>query len=402
MNGNRNKQRNGNGTSVDRKAVELRLAVSYAHSRGDLLGIAKYSRLHGDWEFFGGPNTEKLAISPMPVGQPDGIIAQVTEPTMAEQLQKLDASVVNISGVLEHPPFPTVRVDDHAVGRLAAQHLLQRGFTRFLVVHAAGKAFSRRRLEGFQHAVRDARPDARPDAECRVHNIDYSNHVHPIEYQRGVRRDLEGVGLPLAVFAVTDHLAYLAMSACRDADLRVPHDVAIIGVDNDPLTCELASPPLSSVDINTERVGYQAAEMLDSLMDGRTPPKAPVLVMPIGVVTRRSTDVLAIDDPLVSNALEYIHQHATDGIQVPGVAGDLDVSRRTLERRFRKALNCTPAEEIRRTRTAQAIRLLRETDLPIAEIATRCGFRYAQHLAPVIQDATGLTPTDFRRESRVT
>ncbi|MFP4141624.1 MAG: substrate-binding domain-containing protein [Phycisphaerae bacterium] len=398
MNGNKNNQRNGNGGSAARKAVELRLAVSYAHSRGDLLGIAKYSRLHGDWEFFGGPKTEKLAISPMPVGQPDGIIAQVTEPAMAEQLQKFDAPVVNISGALEHPPFPTVRVDDHAVGRLAAQHLLHRGFTRFLVVHAASKAFSRRRLEGFQQAVRDARPDA----HCHVHNIDYNKHVHPIEYQRDVRRDLEGVALPVAIFAVTDFLAYLAMSACRDVNLRVPHDAAIIGVDNDPLTCELAAPPLSSVDINAECVGYRAAEMLDSLMGGQTPPKAPVLIMPVGVVTRRSTDVLAIDDPLVANALEYIHQRATDGIQVPGVAGDLDVSRRTLERRFRKALNCTPAEEIRRTRTAQAIRLLRETDLPIAEIATRCGFRYAQHLAPVIQDATGLTPTEFRRESRVT
>ncbi len=398
MNGNRNKQRNGNDGGVARKAVELRLAVSYAHSRGDLLGIAKYSRLHGDWEFFGGPNTEKLAISPIPVGQPDGIIAQVTQPSEMEQLQKLDMPVVNISGTMEHPPFPTVRADDHAVGRLAAQHLLHRGFTRFVVVHASGKAFSRRRLEGFEHTVRDVRPDA----ECHVHNVDYSNKVHPIEYRRDLRQTLEGVAVPVAVFAVTDHLAYLAMSTCRDANLRVPHDVAIVGVDNDPLTCELSSPPLSSVDINAERVGYQAAEMLDSLMDGRTPPKAPVLVMPVGVVTRRSTDVMAIDDPLVANALEYIHQHATDGIQVPGVAGDLEVSRRTLERRFRRALNCTPAEEIRRTRTAQAIRLLRETDLPIAEIATRCGFRYAQHLAPVIQDATGLTPTEFRRESRVT
>jgi LacI family transcriptional regulator len=399
MNGNTHNKRNGNGTTGNqRKAVELHLSVTYAHSRGDLLGIAKYSRLHGDWEFFAGPrDPDKLAIAEMPPhGEPDGIIAQATDAGLVDELTRRGGPVVNISGTLEDPPFPTVRVDDHAVGRLAAQHLLQRGFSRFLMIDAKGKAFSQRRLEGFQQAAREARPDAE-FTSCSIH---YQCGEHQITYRRQVREQLGNLTPPVAVFAVTDHLGYLVITACRDTGLRIPHDVAIVGVDNDPLTCELAAPPLSSVDINAERIGYRAAEMLAGLMDGQDAPDQPVLVMPQTVVTRRSTDVLAVEDPLVADALEYIHDRATEGIQVPGVAQDLDVSRRTLERRFRRALNCTPAEEIRRTRTAQAIRLLRETDLPVAEIATQCGFRYAQHLAPVIQEATGLTPTEFRRESR--
>jgi LacI family transcriptional regulator len=376
--------------------VELRLALSYGHSRSDLLGIAKYARLHGDWEFFSGPQTPKLAIAELPDRKPDGIIAQVTEDEQVEALVDLGVPVVNISGALEEAPFPTVRADDKAAGKLAGEHLLRRGFSRFAMVGLDSKAFSERRMEGFEKAIREVRRDA----DCRRWDIHYVRGEHPYPQRAKLRDALRSMPHPVGVFAVTDHLAYLVSTACRDADLRVPHDVAIIGVDNDTLTCELACPPLSSVDINAERVGYRAAEVLADLMDSGQPPEKPVLVRPQQVVTRRSTDILAVDDPLVANALEYIHERATTGIQVPGVARDLDVSRRTLERRFRRALNCTPAEEIRRTRIGQAIRLLRETDLPIVEVAERCGFRYAQHLAPVIQDATGLTPTEFRRESR--
>ena len=127
---------------------------------------------------------------------------------------------------------------------------------------------------------------------------------------------------------------------------------------------------------------------------------APVLVQPQHVVTRQSSDVLAVEDPLVADAVQYIRHHAVKGIQVPGVAKGLDVSRRTLERRFRAALNCTPAEEIRRTRTEVALRLLQETDLPVSKVARESGFRYPQHLAPAVQTATGQTPTEYRRESR--
>ena len=182
----------------------------------------------------------------------------------------------------------------------------------------------------------------------------------------------------------------------------MPEEVALVGVDNDDLLCELARPALSSVALPAERIGFEAARLLDQLL---TRPRArsvgqPLLLAPLGVVTRRSSDVLAIDDPEVAAAVRFIREHAYEPIQVKDVLGEVPVSRRTLERRVRAALGYGIWEEIRRAHMERGRALLAETEMPMSEVAKHAGFSDARQLSVVFRQETGLTPTDYRRQFR--
>ncbi|MFP4054559.1 MAG: substrate-binding domain-containing protein [Phycisphaerae bacterium] len=385
------------GPTGPRRVVELRTSPSAGYTREMMLGVAKFARLHANWEFASGPENRGLAVPAVERGKPDGIIAQLAEEAIAEKALSVGVPVVNVSSSMPPGRVPTVIADDDAIGRLAAEHLRGRGFRQFVVFGQESKYFSQHRAAAFSKAVREAIPDA-PVFE---HLFQYAKGTHLNVFQHRAEQWLLTLPVPIALFSTNDYEARMITAACRAMGLRVPQDIAVCGVDNDVLTCEFSTPPLSSVCTNAERIGYRAAAMLHALLNGTaTVTTEPVLVQPQHVVTRQSSDVLAVEDPLVADAVQYIRKHAVRGIQVPGVAKGLKVSRRTLERRFRAALNCSPAEEIRRTRTDCALRLLQETDLPVAKVARRSGFRYPQHLAPAVQSATGQTPTEFRRESR--
>jgi LacI family transcriptional regulator len=202
---------------------------------------------------------------------------------------------------------------------------------------------------------------------------------------------------PVAVLAGNDLWGFELVQAARAWGLHVPDDVAILGVDNDELLCEISHPPLSSIRIGGEQMGEQAVELLQRLLERKSvrgePPRAP----PLGVVTRQSTDVLAVDDPEVATALRHIRQHAVEGLSVKQMLQSLAVNRRTLERRFVKVLGHTPLEEIRNVRL-ERVKTLLQTDLPIYEVAVRSGFATAEYLATSFLQATGMTPTDYRRK----
>jgi LacI family transcriptional regulator len=189
--------------------------------------------------------------------------------------------------------------------------------------------------------------------------------------------------------------------ACRRVGLRVPEDVAIVGVDNDELRCEFTNPPLSSVAIPTERIGYEAAALLDRLMDGGQPPAAPVLVQPQGVVVRRSTDMLAVDDDQVARAFRFIRQHSGEPFAVRDILREVGAERRDLDARFRKALNRSLEEEILRSRLQQAERILSETDLELTQVARASGFGTLARLREALRRQTGLGPTEYRGKFRL-
>lgn len=209
-------------------------------------------------------------------------------------------------------------------------------------------------------------------------------------------RWLRGLPRPLGVLAGNDSCARRVLEACRQLRLRVPDDVAVLGVDNDELTCELAMPPLSSIAQGTEQIGYRAAELLDELMSGRRTQPAHLVVPPLGLVKRQSTDLQSIDEALVSRALDFVRAHATDPADVSDVVRALDVSRSTLEVRFRARLGRTVYEEIRRVRLQEARRLLLTTRLPLDEVARRSGYRTVHYLCHVFRRELGQTPGQFR------
>jgi LacI family transcriptional regulator len=205
-----------------------------------------------------------------------------------------------------------------------------------------------------------------------------------------------GLPTPLGLFACNDDRGRQVLEACRIGELSVPGDVAVIGVDNDEMFCDLADPPLSSVALNAETAGYRAAELLDMMMRGRACSPRHVLVEAIGVVTRHSTNVIAVEDEEVSTALQFIRQEQGCGISVDSVADAVAVSRRSLERRFRETIGRTILEEIRLARIERAKRLLLETKYPISKVAQLAGFGSTGRFVQFFHDRVGRTPRKFR------
>ena len=205
---------------------------------------------------------------------------------------------------------------------------------------------------------------------------------------------------PIGIMACYDIKAQQLLDVCRELEIAVPEEIAVIGVDNDRLLCDLASPPLSSVAPNTQRTGYEAAELLDRMMAGETIASEAHLIAPLGVETRQSTDVLAIDDADVARAVRFIRQNFRSGINVADVLREVPLSRRILESRFRRTLGRTMHQEITRLRMAHVKRLLADTDLPLTEVAQSSGFEHVEYLSVAFKRETGSTPRDFRRKSR--
>eukprot|EP00825_Cyclidium_porcatum_P004178 TRINITY_DN11942_c0_g1_i3.p1 TRINITY_DN11942_c0_g1~~TRINITY_DN11942_c0_g1_i3.p1 ORF type:complete len:269 (+),score=30.63 TRINITY_DN11942_c0_g1_i3:147-953(+) len=205
---------------------------------------------------------------------------------------------------------------------------------------------------------------------------------------------------PAGVMVCSDQRGPQFLEACRRAGVQVPDEVAVIGVDDDVPLCEVCNPPLSSVRPGHDRVGYQAAALLDALMQGREFPSGPMLLQPQGVTTRLSTEVLAIDDRQVADALRQIREQACAGLQVTELARHVGLSRSVLQRRFRTQLKRTVHQELLQVRVRRAQELLAETDLPLVEIADRAGFKHQEYLGAVFKARTGKTPAQFRRDAR--
>jgi LacI family transcriptional regulator len=199
------------------------------------------------------------------------------------------------------------------------------------------------------------------------------------------------------VFACYDILAQQFLDACRDARIAVPEEVAVLGVDNDPVLCELCDPPLSSVIPDTHRTGYLAAELLDRGMAGEDVPPVAYRIPPLGIQTRQSTDVLAIDDKAIADAVRLIRRQACEGLTVTDLVRRIPLSRRVLERRFARYMGRSPHAEILRVKLNRVKQLLTETDLPIRAIARRAGFEHPEYLTVAFRRETGLTPQAFRR-----
>jgi LacI family transcriptional regulator len=201
--------------------------------------------------------------------------------------------------------------------------------------------------------------------------------------------------------AAYDYRGQQVLDACLRLAIAVPDEVAVIGVDNDELLCELSHPPMSSVIPNTHRTGYEAADLLDRMMNGHRAPSETYLIAPLGITTRQSTDVLAIEDRNVARAVAYIRSHACKRIAVDDVLRAVPQARRLLERRFKKLLGRTPHEEILRVQLDRVKALLAQTDLPLSEIAERCGFTHVEYLSVVFRKKAGLPPSQYRAKHRV-
>ena len=366
--------------------VRLYADVVYGYSRGILRGIANFN-VQGKWNFEINPRIEPDFTRIFKRDNVRGVIIQIRKHEQAEALIRSGVPAVNVSNLMDPPvALPGVFPDDVATGTMAANYFLERGFKSFAYSGSMDVEYSRRRQEGFCRIVA-------PRA-CTVLK-------RPWEDQSPQRAELlKSLPRPLAIFCCNDACAKEMVRELLRLGASVPDEVAVLGVDNDEINCEWSGMQLSSIRLDTQKIGYEAASLLGRLIDGQPAPAQPILVPPLEVITRRSSDVLALADSEVAAAVRFIRDQGGRDMNVEDLLERTPLSRRALEMRFRKALGRSPYQEIRRVQIERAKLLLSRTDRPVHEIADACGFKEPRQLSTAFQERIGLTPRQYRRHAR--
>ena len=371
------------------KRILLLLETNAACFRRCIQGIASFAQSAPEWVLYTAEPGVKYDEC-IRVCQPDAVIARYDpeiEKLLKSQRRKFPVVYVYDAGEAAH-----VGVDNEAVGRMAAAHFLNLGLRHF-AFYGFDWPMLQTRLSGFR-------------AELATHGHEVDAVFWPHITGRGTwplkNPDLEGwlksLPRPAGLFAPGDLLAFEVVQRCRNAGIQVPEELAVLGVDNDEMVCAITSPELSSIQTPDVLLGHTAASRLRRILNGRKPANDSVLLPPLEVVTRRSTDVIALGDADLSAALAFIRQHADQSIGVEDVLAKVGVSRRSLETKFKTVLKRTPLEEIRRVHIERAKTLLLDWNLPISAVARSSGFESADWLAEVFKRETGLSPTEFRRK----
>lgn len=411
---------------MSRRSVALLIETSNGHGRGLLDGVVAYVKELADWSVFL-TEQERGAVPPNWLKNwcGDGIIARIETDDIADQLRGLHVPIVDLSATRHVKGIPWTSTDDSAIAALGVQHFMDRGFHNLAYCGDPGFAWSNLRRDRYRELTLAA--------ERKFFEYQSTHRYDPLfdweQEKTRLGHWLTTLPRPVAIMACYDFQAQQVLDACRQSRIAVPESVAVLGVDDDRLICELAEPSLSSIIQDTHATGYEAARLLDEMMDAQltasrpqhpsnnhhslgesnyprdkslskltTTTDPPLLTKPLGIMVRESTDTLAIDDHEISEALQYIRRHAHANIRVADVLKTLSLSRRSLEHRFKKLVGRTPHEEIQRVRLNSVKRLLSETELSIAAIAERSGYEHGEYMTAVFRRVTGRTPTEYRRE----
>jgi LacI family transcriptional regulator len=384
------------------RRVALLIETSRSYGRDLLVGIAKFVRIYGPWsiEFESGDPCETV---PEWFGRwtGDGVIARVKTSAVAKAIAWKKVPTVDLYGGLPNLQMPTMRSDELAVGRMAAEHLMERGFRQFAFCGYNGTDWSDRRRTGFEQAISKkgfpCQTFQNPIPRADRTTAEYEEHGS--KYEQQLNRWLESLTKPIGLMACNDSRGRQVLTCCRALGLIVPDEVAVIGVDKDEVLCELSDLPLSSVILNTERIGFEAAALLERMMKGEELPQTEIAIEPKGIATRRSTEVLAMEDRSIATALAVIREHACEGLDVSALLKAVPLSRSSLERRFVRLLGRSPNAEILRVKLNRTKQLLMDSDLPLIVIAEKAGFESQEYMSRVFKKKLGMTPGQFRSQS---
>jgi LacI family transcriptional regulator len=380
------------------RRIALLMGQDISFNRHVLLGVRAYAGQAKPWLFHNAPPTP-AAIRPLTEWNPHGIIAHLAYPKVARSIIDLGKPLVDTACVLYGFNMPVVDVDHAAIGRIAGEYFLARGYRNFGYFGSGLARYARLRQSSLCKTVEEA------GFEVNCCYIEYLPRLPARTSWKNVnaqvRRWLKKLAKPVAVLADHDVAAHDLADMCQILGLRVPDDVAILGVDDDELECQLAFPPLSSVALPAERIGFEAAKLLDQMLSGKNVPSHPVYLPPVRIVTRHSTSKFAVDEPIVTAALHFIRNHLTEPLRVSSIAAELVVRRRDLEQKFRKHLGRSVLAEIHRVRIERVKELLAETTLAMSDVAELSGFSTPQRMATMFRRFTGLTPGDYRGQSHV-
>lgn len=378
------------------KRVAILVDTSTTWGRDVIAGVHRYSRENVGWQLFVEPRgVEQRRWLPV-AWKGDGVIARIGFVELAKKLKSLKLPVVNVSGItLPKVNFPRV-VSDHVAGaNLAAEHLLARGFRHFAYFSLLGLEYVAMHQQAFTDRLR------KEGHRCDVFSVSPHLGAEP-DWNLDMRRLgkwLKGLPKPLAVFTWNSSSARELIYACMQSNHSVPEEVAVLSGSDDDLFCEVTPVPISAVQHGCEQIGYRAAAELDAMMKNpNTPPHPELLIPPQGVVERRSTDTLAVDDAAMVKALRFIRENPSRQMNVTDVARQAGLCRRALELRFQNLLGRSPASEIRRVRIDHAIDLLQRTNLSVALVAERSGFSSPEYMASVFRNQLSTTPLHYRKQ----
>lgn len=385
--------------NTETKNVALVLQTRLSENLLVLDGIASYELSNADWNFFLDDQARSVANPEWLFGRHwDGVICRHRFPALIEECLRRGVPCVDMEDwPTVYPGVPKVRPDNTAVGHVGGEHLLDRAFQHFAYCGFSSEHWSVERRRGFVEAIEAV------GHQVSILETEYSHELAPdwdMEEQARIQEWVAGLEKPVAIMACNDLRAAQVIEAVHHGGFAIPLEVSVLGANNDVCRVKLSHPSLSSVPINAVDWGFKAAEALDLMMRGERAPEQ-VFVDPLPVVTRRSTEALAVDDPAVSRALKIIHEEATEALKVDDLARRVNVSRSVLERRFRKFLRRTPQEEIRTMKIMRAKQMLLETDKTLADIAEAIGFEHPEYLSVMFKRLTGETPRDFRQKRRV-
>lgn len=380
------------------KKVALRFSLTSGFSRDVVQGVIAYMRKHGFWQI-DIRSEEPITLTSwakLRTWRGDGIIAPVYRTDQINMLQEKGIPVVNTAAAIEGMPFPTISFDNEAIGKLAAEHLLEHKLDRFAFIGPKEWDYSVLRCNSYAKTLaKQSAPCTkcwiRPASPAKPLNKTWVESSHYLEAVKQLQP-------PMGVFASNDRVGYGILQACLQLGLRVPEDICLIGVDNDEILCNLANPNLSSISLSGEEFGYKAAAMLDAQMRGNPLGNDSLLIPPDRVVLRNSSDFLTVDDHFVSDALRYIRNHSGRFIDVSDVMSIMSISRRSLERRFQDIVGHGIYKEITRCHVERAKELLEQTEWPISRLAQEAGFNSTSRFEDTFRKGTGMSASTYRKK----
>lgn len=367
--------------------VGLQISTEYAHGRNILRGIIRYNDEHGQWAFWWDRLFHKDFHRSHPM---EAMIAEVRDPARVAMLRRLRMPVVAVTGQAAMNRLPLVTADNAAIGRAAAAHFQELGLEHWTYLGNPSDTVDPRR-EGFCQAAAELGMPVR-----------FCPHPgwlwQPAAKQQSLLRNwVRQLPRPTGVFCRFDIEASALAIFCYKEKIRVPEELAILGVGNDEFFCHLSHPPLSSIDPNAFEMGYQAADLLERLLRGEISGTPTIALPPLPVVRRQSTDILASGDQEMARSLRIIREQACDGLRAEDVAGQINTSRTRLEGIFQRRLGRSVHQEIIRVRMERACHLLRNTTMAMPEITVRCGVSYPSQLSHLFRRHFGISPSEYRQ-----
>lgn len=377
-------------------AFAVNLGHALRHHHDLFAGVRRYVAEHPAWDLVIEPFISHAAGRTARRGRPvDGAIVRATREDAAWAAAS-GVPIVNTWSASPAAAVPTVLSDYRAAGAAAADYLIRHGYRTLAYQGFRGHRGSRYLWEGFAGVARDRH------VSLLRQLISSNNDANTDNWEAfSVRLNgwIDQWPIPIGLLTANDLQARYVINACLHRGLRVPEDVAVIGCGNELILCGTTDPTISSLDLGFERVGYEAARLLERLMDGATPPASPVWVPPQGLVHRRSTSSFAVDDEVVTRALRFMAEHSHEAIGIADVARETSTTPRSLERHFRKA-GLRAAEELGRIRLEHAKRMLAETDEPVKSLAMQCGYSGSKYLHQALVRQEGIGPREYRRRYR--